>query len=461
MSTTGVALQPTFYGHVSTTQDALILFEACLQGRLSHVPRRLHDRERSSLIRSGCIFIYEENASGIKRWTDGVTWSPSRTLGNFLVYRELNKCFPPCGKKRTMKRQPRRSSPGEPYARPDAGSFSDCGSQSSPYGAERAATEVERQLIGSLIDSYGFKQDGLVKKAMSVTVQGETYRLVSYYNVNDVIQNNLQTPSQTDNLQYIRPRRELTSKQSFRSLTEGVGEVDAAPTADGYLVDHPHYIQDHHQQPYYIPLNYPSMNQQEPLRGAPYSLDVLFTSGSYIESLVPASRIHTPRNDYGQYDQSTYHRNYDSLNNSIPPIPTTIRSVVPDRCQIQLGMYPAMNMQRSVNNLSHTSIVSRSRVPHPANHDPVKPSHTAMDRSRQSPSFPGQAKYEDRWDVQLPTTNENLLSNQQLSHLYGSTPGYYPNSAGKSVGSSQYSQSGQLGQWQGTRTISSTRQYSG
>src|ERR1700753_3074783 len=107
----GSTLQPTFQGHVATTQDALILFEACLQGHLSHVPRRPHDRERSSLIRSGCVFIYEENASGIKRWTDGVTWSPSRILGNFLVYRELDKPFPPGEKKRAMKKQAATTKP--------------------------------------------------------------------------------------------------------------------------------------------------------------------------------------------------------------------------------------------------------------------------------------------------------------------------------------------------------------
>jgi hypothetical protein len=105
MSTGAAALQPTFQGHVATTNDALILFEACLTGHLTHVPRRPHDRERNQLIRSGCVFIYEENASGIKRWTDGVTWSPSRILGNFLVYRELDKPFPPGEKKRATRKK--------------------------------------------------------------------------------------------------------------------------------------------------------------------------------------------------------------------------------------------------------------------------------------------------------------------------------------------------------------------
>ena len=108
MSPGGAALKPTFQGRVATTQDALILFEACLQGHLAHVHRRPHDRERSSLIRSGSVFIYEENASGIKRWTDGVTWSPSRILGNFFGYRELQRPFSPGKKKRATKKQQRR-----------------------------------------------------------------------------------------------------------------------------------------------------------------------------------------------------------------------------------------------------------------------------------------------------------------------------------------------------------------
>jgi hypothetical protein len=64
-------------------RDALILFEACLSGQLGFVGRRPHEHERESLICSGNVFIYEENKSGIKRWTDGLTWSPSRALGNF------------------------------------------------------------------------------------------------------------------------------------------------------------------------------------------------------------------------------------------------------------------------------------------------------------------------------------------------------------------------------------------
>ena len=105
--TSASPLSPTFYGHIASTQDALLLFELCLSGTLNHVTRRAHDRKRASLIKSENVFIYEEHSSGIKPWTDGVPWSPSRILGNFLDYRELERPFPPGEKKRAMKRSKR------------------------------------------------------------------------------------------------------------------------------------------------------------------------------------------------------------------------------------------------------------------------------------------------------------------------------------------------------------------
>lgn len=219
---TAAVLEPTFTGYVATTQDALILFEACLTGVLHHVSRRPHDRERSHLVRSGSVFIYEENSSGIKRWTDGVTWSPSRILGNFLVYRELDKPFPPGEKKRAMKKANRRpvpsTRPGEPYPRHDSnGQGYSPTSPTGPFGDRPHQSELERALVGSLVDSYGFKDSGLVKKTMSVTVMGVTHHLVSYYSVDDVMRGVLNPPSMVESLRYIRPRVDLTQKQSFRA----------------------------------------------------------------------------------------------------------------------------------------------------------------------------------------------------------------------------------------------------
>lgn len=233
--------QPTFRGYVATTLDALILFEACLQGYLSSILRRPHGQERYQLIRSGYVFIYEENTSRIKRWTDGVTWSLSEILGNFLIYRELDKPFPP--------------GENNQYTRPEGsgneGIHSSTTPQSPSIGAENLASEMKRKLIGTPVDSYRFKVNGLVKKTMSVTLLGVTYHLVSYYNDNDALTNQLQTPSTTDNLHYIRQRLELTSNQSFRSLLEA-DEYENQPWQTGYghsmpwqQQQHPHYLPQH------------------------------------------------------------------------------------------------------------------------------------------------------------------------------------------------------------------------
>ncbi len=80
----------TFYGLVENTLDALRIFQMCQDGKLNRVRRRLHERERR-MIRSGSVFVFDEEESGIRRWTDGRLWSPSRILGNFLIYRELER----------------------------------------------------------------------------------------------------------------------------------------------------------------------------------------------------------------------------------------------------------------------------------------------------------------------------------------------------------------------------------
>lgn len=436
MSSGGAALQPTFQGHVATTQDALILFEACLQGHLSHVPRRPHDRERSSLIRSGCVFIYEENASGIKRWTDGVTWSPSRILGNFLVYRELDKPFPPGEKKRAMKKPNRRPSrPGEPYPSP----LQSENGQPGYGGGDRTPSEVERQLIGSLIDSYGFKSDGLVKKTMSVTVQGVTHHLVSYYNVHDVIANNLRTPGQTETLQYIRPRPELISKQSFRSPIEEAEEVDGIREQQGrygYPVGSQGYVQDY-RAPYSMPQYYPPMSQAPP---AGYSAGVPPMQPSYMQAPVQGGQIPQQRQEYGHYDQGGYNRSFDSLNSTTSksglPTPTSIPPMMPGRDQ-QSMMYPPPNLQRPMNNLSPVPMDSRNVPYRPSPY--MGPGQSPIDGHRPSEPSPVHMKYEERREPA-----------QQPNQMYDTSRGpYYGGGSTPQMHQAPYSQTPAMTQWSG------------
>lgn len=240
MSGSSSPLAPTYQGIVLNTRHALVLFEACLSGRLNHVPRRPHDRERTSLIRSGNIFIYEEHASGIKRWTDGLNWSPSRILGNFLVYRELDGKLPPGEKKRALKsKSPVKhttaggaiSKPGHKSSGSGSGSLALATNthwgQPSPEEPQDVSDQLDnagddrdpmRQLVGSLTESYGFKEDGgLVKKTISVKINGVSHHLVNYYSLEDAMAGNLQEPWFDPLFKDMHIRPELLQQTCFRT----------------------------------------------------------------------------------------------------------------------------------------------------------------------------------------------------------------------------------------------------
>ncbi|KAF4969901.1 hypothetical protein FSARC_2958 [Fusarium sarcochroum] len=84
-------LTPTFKGYVESTKDALILFEACISGQLIPVHRRPSRHEFETLTKSGNVFIYKIEGSGIRRWGDLLHWTCSRNSEGFLYYRELNE----------------------------------------------------------------------------------------------------------------------------------------------------------------------------------------------------------------------------------------------------------------------------------------------------------------------------------------------------------------------------------
>ncbi|KAG0363482.1 Gti1/Pac2 family-domain-containing protein [Gamsiella multidivaricata] len=184
----------TFHGYIETTQDTLLIFEACRRGLLPRICRRLQEKERR-IVQSGTVFVFDERESGIKRWTDGLVWSPSRILGNFLVYRELDK----------------RNS-GKKDVSPI-----DRASRSSDSDAESVIDKSkERALVGSLTNSYRFKRNGLIKKTMSIIVNGVSQHMISYYSKEDVLAGKLRTPSSVPELAGLEISPEFMMKQNFR-----------------------------------------------------------------------------------------------------------------------------------------------------------------------------------------------------------------------------------------------------
>jgi hypothetical protein len=139
----------TYFGYIKCAQDALLIFKACHLGVLPRVRRRLSDRERFT-IRSGSVFVWYEREAGMRRWTDGRSWSPSRVSGSFLTYKELN-----CKQKSRL-------------------------------------TQTDQTV---------YKENGLIKQSFSITTQSsEKIHIISYYTEADVTDRKLICPTDDSTL---------------------------------------------------------------------------------------------------------------------------------------------------------------------------------------------------------------------------------------------------------------------
>lgn len=163
--------EPPWSGWIETTGDALLILEAARRGLIPRVTRRLVDSERK-MITSGSVFVFDEDESGIKRWTDGFFWSPSRILGNFLLYRETDKKG---AGNRGVRPDPDTSEQSQytlEGARSEGQTLSRPKTDSGLVGVNK---QRERTLMGSLTNSYKFKPDGLMKKVRYISYPPLTY----------------------------------------------------------------------------------------------------------------------------------------------------------------------------------------------------------------------------------------------------------------------------------------------
>lgn len=254
------------------------------------VKRRLRDDERK-LIKSGQVFVFDEKESGIKRWTDGLLWSPSRILFNFLVYRQVEKKAPATA--RTGSQQnfhspllspPSSSSVTAEQLNPlalgaigfDDPSFSSPSNSSNmnvkmedsrmrssstttdsysgweslsmlegfnvvPQSTSSALdahpvdveSKFDRSLVGSLTTSYPFAKGGLCKKTISIQVENSTQHLISYYTVEDVRSGRLRTPSSLPEIASLAISPIFLTKTSFRFPPSIRYGLDGIPRFDG------------------------------------------------------------------------------------------------------------------------------------------------------------------------------------------------------------------------------------
>ena len=176
----------TYNGHVRTPADAIILFEACRLGLLPRVQRRLSEKERQS-IKSGSVFVWDEREAGMRRWTDGKSWSASRVSGSFLTYREMegkrggNSFGPPLAAVARAGKTPESTRGSD--------SDLDMGGEDGP-------------------DGYRYKPDGLMKQSFSITTSsGNHLHLISYYSRSHPSASGLTSPTSDSALRHIRPQK--------------------------------------------------------------------------------------------------------------------------------------------------------------------------------------------------------------------------------------------------------------
>jgi hypothetical protein len=189
----------TYHGHVRTPNDAIILFEACRIGILPRVQRRLSEKERQQ-IKSGSVFVWDEREAGMRRWTDGKSWSASRVSGSFLTYREME------GKRGAS------VAPTPPVPKRASGK--------SPDGSATGDSDGEGP------DGYRYKPDGLMKQSFSITTSsGQHLHLISYYSRSN--SNNLPQPTNDAQLRHIRPPKNMypestvNESQTVPAVTRG------------------------------------------------------------------------------------------------------------------------------------------------------------------------------------------------------------------------------------------------
>ncbi|KAI9658204.1 MAG: hypothetical protein M1829_006808 [Trizodia sp. TS-e1964] len=215
-------MMETYQGHVRTPADAIVLFEACRLGLLPRVQRRLSEKERQS-IRSGSVFVWDEREAGMRRWTDGKSWSASRVSGSFLTYREME------GKR------------GGPIYHSLAASTSQRRAGKTPDSARGSDSDQEMGEEGP--DGYRYKPDGLMKQSFSITTSaGQHLHLISYYARSHPGGQNLCQPSNDPQLRGIRIQKGMYPESTIHEPQNTPAPASRPPLGASSFLSSPHNV---------------------------------------------------------------------------------------------------------------------------------------------------------------------------------------------------------------------------
>ena len=182
----------TYYGYIKDKSDAVLIIEACRRGYLPLVRERLNDFQRES-IRCGSVYVFHETSSGIKRWTDGLVWTPSRNLLGFIHYREVQKS---CSQKYSRSTQAigaiDTTCPGKTSGLlvENAGEVV----QEEPGRSKLAGTRIDTCKRSGSLESF-YKPNGFHKKCISYELQDGIYHLIGYTKIPDSMYEEYLIPS--------------------------------------------------------------------------------------------------------------------------------------------------------------------------------------------------------------------------------------------------------------------------
>lgn len=226
----------SYHGYIRTQIDAILLFEASRMGFIPRIRRRLSERERLQ-IRSGSIYIWDEREAGMRRWTDGKSWSASRVSGSFLTYREME------GSRKALPHHAHSSSDdvaslgsnrkrknSDPHAK-----------RSSPGASPSPSDDGSDSHSGPGEEGYRYKQGGLFKQSFSITTSTQVkFHLIAYYTKENVASGKLVQPSTDPRFKDLRIPNEMYPDNA----TSGSNYVPAITTVP--LSYSPAYQQNPH-----------------------------------------------------------------------------------------------------------------------------------------------------------------------------------------------------------------------
>ncbi|KAJ3287253.1 hypothetical protein HDU79_005845 [Rhizoclosmatium sp. JEL0117] len=158
--------KPTYHGFIEDAMDALFVVQGTILGTLSAFVGTAEDMAKVE-VRSGTVIVMAENNPYLKRWRDGLKWSPSRAYGPFILYREIE-------------------AKGTNLTQPDEDLVKDIVALSGHTGSTTGLLPSFSER--TLKPDTQLRKDGLTKRTISVNgSDGISYRVVAYYKASDVL----------------------------------------------------------------------------------------------------------------------------------------------------------------------------------------------------------------------------------------------------------------------------------